>query len=171
MSRPTAKELLRETSSIRHWLRHCGVRPADLDDVTSDVVGRAWQSIERGNFQPSPNMKPRRALRVWLQGVTWRRASTFLNRAYLRNEILVEQVPDDRATTEEGEVIARSELTLLCGIPLKRRAVLLAHAMGCSIPEIAEALGIPVATAWSLLRLAKVDLLEILKRRAARDGR
>ena len=170
MSRPTAKELLRETSSIRHWLRHCGVRPADLDDVTSDVIGRAWESIDRGSFQASPNMKPRYALRVWLQGVTWRRASTFLNRAYLRNEVLVEQVPN-RTTTEEGEVIARSELTLLCGIAPVRRAVLVAHAAGCSMPEIAKALGIPVATGWSLLRLARADLLEILKRRAARDRR
>jgi RNA polymerase sigma-70 factor (ECF subfamily) len=170
MSRPTAKELLRETPSIRHWLRHCGVRHADLDDVTSDVIGRAWESIARGGFRPYPDIKPRYALRAWLQGVTWRRASTFLNRAYLRHEVLVEQVPD-RTTTDEGEVIARSELTLLCGIPLKRRAVLLAHAAGCGMPEIAKALGIPVSTGWTLLRLARVDLLAILKRRAARDGR
>ena len=169
MSQPKPDDLLRETPAIRRWLARLGVPEADLDDVVAEVIARAWASIARGNFKPDPELPPRTALQKWMWAVTWRQSSTFLSRAYRRHELIFAEVPDSRATTEEPAILARDELALLCGIPLKRRAVLLAHAAGCGIPEIAEALGIPVATAWSLLRLARVDLLAILKRRAARE--
>ena len=82
---------------------------ADIDEVTAETIAAAWESIERGRFQPYPEMKPRTALRSWLQGVAWRRASTFLGRAYRRREVSVEQVPEDSTTTTEGESLARSE--------------------------------------------------------------
>ena len=171
MSQPKPDNLLCETPAIRRWLARLGVPESDLDDVVAEVVASAWASIVRGTFKPDPGLAPKAALQKWIWGVTWRQGSTFLNRAYRRRELVYAEVPDSRTTTEEPAILARDELALLCGIPLKRRAVLLAHAMGCSIPEIAAALGIPVATGWSLLRLARADLLEILKRRAARDRR
>ena len=168
-TKPAAAELLREIDAIHFWLRRCGVCSVDIDEVTAETIAAAWESIERGRFQPYPEMKPRTALRSWLQGVAWRRASTFLGRAYRRREVSVGQVPEESTTTTEGEILARSELTLLDGIAAERRAVLLAHAAGCGMQSIAEAMGIPVSTAWTRLRLGRLDLLAALRRRAARE--
>lgn len=171
MSQPKPDDLLCETPAIRRWLSRLGVPESDLDDVVAEVVASAWASIVRGSFKPDPELAPKAAFQKWIWGVTWRQGSTALNRAYRRRELVFAEVPDSRTTTEEPAILARDELTLLCGIPLRRRAVLLAHAAGCSMPEIAKALGIPVSTGWTHLRLARVDLLAILRRRAARDRR
>jgi RNA polymerase sigma-70 factor (ECF subfamily) len=169
MSRPTPEELLNEAPTIRRWLARHGVPEVDLDDMTAEVIARAWASIAKGCFKPDPILAPRTALQMWIWAVTWRQSSTFLNRAYRRHELLLEDVPDNSAVTTEGEIIARSDLALLDGIEPERRAVLIAHAAGLQMHEIAAAMGTPVATGWSRLRLARVDLLAILKRRAARE--
>ena len=168
-TKPGAAELLLETKAIHFRLRNCGVSAADLDEVTAETIAAAWESIERGRYQPHPDAKPRSVLRAWLQGVAWRRASTFLGRAYRRREVLFEQVPDDITATTEDEILARDELSLLDGIAPERRSVLLAHAAGCSMQSIAESLGIPVATGWSRLRQGRIDILAALRRRAARE--
>ena len=61
MSRPTGAELVRETEAIRFWLRACGIPAVDLDDTTCDVIAAAWESIDRGLFDPYPRRS--RALR------------------------------------------------------------------------------------------------------------
>jgi RNA polymerase sigma-70 factor (ECF subfamily) len=169
MSRPTAKELLNESKTIRYWLSKSGVRAVDLDEVTADVIAATWESIERGHFQIFPGVKPRTALLAYMQGVTWHRAHAFLKRAYRRHELLFEQVPDDSTATPDARIIARDELTILDGLKPERRDVLLAHAAGCNVGEIAEATGVCVNTVWSRLRLGRRDLLAALRRRAARE--
>ena len=167
MSRPTGAELVRETEAIRFWLRACGIPAVDLDDTTCDVIAAAWESIDRGLFDPYPEAKPRAALRTWLHGVTWRRASTYHKRAFRRHEVLVEE-PSGRATTPEGALLARDELELLTEIAPRRRAVLLAFAAGLGIPEIAAAMGANESTTWGRLRQGRLDLLAILRREAAK---
>ena len=105
-TKPAPAELLREVEAIHFWLRRCGVCSADIDEVTAETIAAAWESIERGRFHPYPEMKPRTALRSWLLGVAWRRANTFLGRAYRRREVSVE-LPEDSTTTTEGEILAR----------------------------------------------------------------
>lgn len=169
MSRPTGAELLRETAAIHFRLRSCGVSAADLDEVTADVIAAAWESITRGLYQPQPTTRPRSVLRAWLQGIAWRRANTLYDRAYRHREVSVEQVPDVITASAEGQILARDELTLLCGIAPERRVVLLAHAAGCGVGEIAKAMGVCENTVWSRLRQGRLDLLAALRRRAARE--
>ena len=169
MSRPTGAELLRETAAIHFRLRSCGVSAADLDEVTADVIAAAWESITRGLYQPDPGAKPRSVLSAWLQGIAWRRANTLYGRAYRRREVSVEQVPETSAASSEGQLLARDELSLLCGIAPERRAVLIAHAAGCSVGEIAKAMGVCENTVWSRLRQGRLDLMAALRRRMVRE--
>ena len=58
----------------------------------------------------------------------------------------------------------------LAQVELHRRAVLILKDIdGQSIPEIAHALGIPLNTAYSRLRLARADLAGILTAKAAKE--
>ena len=71
-------------------------------------------------------------------------------------------LPDERANLEE-HTANRQELTLvlraLHAIASERREVLILHDIdGFAMPEIAEALAIPLNTAYSRLRLARRDL-------------
>ena len=78
-------------------------------------------------------------------------------------------MPEASTASAEGQLLARDELSLLCGIAPERRAVLLAHAVGCGVPEIAKAMGVCENTVWSRLRQGRLDLLAILRRRTARE--
>jgi RNA polymerase sigma-70 factor (ECF subfamily) len=56
-------------------------------------------------------------------------------------------------------------IRVLDKLDLDRRAVLVMHDLeGQTVPEIAAALGVPVATAYSRLRLAREDVAAALKR-------
>jgi RNA polymerase sigma-70 factor (ECF subfamily) len=58
--------------------------------------------------------------------------------------------------------LARSALETL---ELGRRAVFILHALDeCPMPEVARALGLPLNTAYSRLRLARADLALAVRR-------
>lgn len=88
-----------------------------------------------------------------------------------RDDLVSEIVstPDTAIRGPLAMIIACDELKILREVKPSRRKVLVAFGQGHGIPEIAEALAIPVATAWSRLRLARLDLLAALRRRAARE--
>jgi RNA polymerase sigma-70 factor (ECF subfamily) len=88
--------------------------------------------------------------------------------------------PDDAVaqdTPADERVAAREErdvfLAALDELDIARRALLVMHDVdGTPVPEIAEALQVPVNTAYSRLRLAREDLAARVKRiRNARGGR
>ena len=167
--RPSPEELLREAPTICRWLRRYGVPEGDLDDVTAETIAAAWLGVERGSYRPDPTMPRRAGLLCWIRGIAWRQGATALGRAYRRREVPSDQMPKDRATTIEDELVARDELSLLDALAPERREVLLAFAAGCGVPEIADAMGANVSTTWSRLRQGRLDLLAILRRRAARE--
>lgn len=171
--RPTAAELVRETKVLRRWLLHYGIDQCDVDDMAAEIVIAAWRAGQEDRYRPDPMAPDRVALLGWLRGIMWRAASTFLSRAYHQHEISVETVdlPKSRRVDIEEQIIARDEMALLSEIPFERRMIMIAHAAGCSMAEIAEAAGIHKNTAWSRLRLGREDLLAILRRRAARERR
>jgi RNA polymerase sigma-70 factor, ECF subfamily len=165
---PTPEELLSEAPTIRRWLRRHGVPPVDMDDLVAEVIAAAWRSIDRGRFKPDPTLAPRTALHIWIWAVTWRRSSATLRRAHRKHEVLVAQTPLGSAQSPEPCLLARDELALLSAIKPRRRAVLLAHAAGITIPEIAAAMGANISTTWSRLRQGRLDLLALLRREAAK---
>jgi RNA polymerase sigma-70 factor (ECF subfamily) len=152
---------------VWNTLRRLGVHEADLEDVVHEVFLAVYRRL--GDYEPS------RAIRPWLFGFCYRTASDYRGRAHRRHE-----VPDtavDRASDAPGadirlEALERQALVTaaLSKIELGRRAVFVMHEIdGASIPEVATALGIPVNTAYSRLRLAHEEFTQAVRRLQARQ--
>jgi RNA polymerase sigma-70 factor (ECF subfamily) len=136
-------------------LRRLGVPSASVEDLAHDVFITAWKKF--GEYDRA------RPIRPWLFGIAYRMASDFRSRAYQHRE-----VPDDDAdaaserTPPDGHV-ERTQARLLVAkaleaIPMERRGVFVMHELeGEGIPQVADALGIPLNTAYSRLRLARKD--------------
>jgi RNA polymerase sigma-70 factor (ECF subfamily) len=151
---PELREVFRaEASYVWNSLRRLGVRSSDLEDVTHDVfvvVHRKWSDYD-----------PARPMRPWLFGIALRVASDYRRSARIQRE----QVTDDLdrhgvtpATDEQIDQGRRRALVLeaLDALSAEQREVFVGHELeGASIPEIATAVGIPLNTAYSRLRLAR----------------
>ena len=170
-SKPKVDALLVVAPAIRRWLEYHRVPEIDRDDLVSEIVSTAWWSVQLGNFKPDPERDEQASLAAWIRGITWRHVSTYRGRAHRRHEQLFDpaDMPDTADRGPLAMIIACDELKILREVKPSRRKVLVAFGQGHGIPEIAEALAIPVATAWSRLRLARLDLLAALRRRAARE--
>jgi RNA polymerase sigma-70 factor, ECF subfamily len=147
---------------VWHTLRRLGIRERDLDDVAHDVFFEVYRARDRYD--------PTRALRAWLFGFAFRIAARHRRRASHRLEVLDEasERPDDAPTALE-HVLDTEALGVahraLEAMEIDRRAVFLMHEVdGFSIPEVAEALSIPLNTAYSRLRLARDEFRKRVRR-------
>ncbi len=166
---PTFREVFDEQLPfVWSTLRRLGVPDADREDVAHDVflhVFRHW-----------PDYDPTRPLRSWLFVFAARAASDHRRRARHRYEVLGD-VDESVATTSGAEPIrAREQQALLQealqSVDEERRPVLLLHELeGLAIPEVARALGIPLNTAYSRLRVAREELSAAVRRIHARGSR
>jgi RNA polymerase sigma-70 factor, ECF subfamily len=154
-----------EFSYVFRTLHRLGVRRADLEDLTHEVfvaVHRAYEQYD-----------PRRPIRPWLFGIAFRIALDYRRRARYTRErpddgVLepVDTAPlaDERLAKEQAR---RLVIAALDDVELDRRAMLVLHDLdGQSMPEIAHALGIPLNTAYSRLRLAREQLKAAVLRRS-----
>jgi RNA polymerase sigma-70 factor (ECF subfamily) len=151
-------------------LRRLGVRDADREDLVHEVFLKLHSRIS--------DYDATRPLRPWLFGFAYRVAAD--HRRLARHRVEVLGAPDDAVaqdTPADERVAAREErdvfLAALDELDIARRALLVMHDVdGTPVPEIAEALQVPVNTAYSRLRLAREDLAARVKRiRNARGGR
>lgn len=148
-------------------LRRLGIPVRDLDDVTHDVFLKVYRQL--GQFE-SP-----RALRPWLFGFAFRVAADYRRLSRNRCELLEPtDEPHDTAPSAMERMVFSERLEralgVLQGIELERRAVFILHELDeCTMPEVAEALGINVNTAYSRLRLAREDFKRAARR--LRSGR
>jgi RNA polymerase sigma-70 factor, ECF subfamily len=151
-------------------LRRLGVREADLEDLVHEVFIKVHARLF--DYDRS------RPVRPWLFGFALRVAADYRRLARHRIEVFGSSIePVDPASPadvriEAGEVRALVEAALDC-VELDRRAVLLLHDVDeVPVPEIARELGIPLATAYSRLRLAREELTAAVHRlRKARKAR
>jgi RNA polymerase sigma-70 factor, ECF subfamily len=158
-----------EFEYVWHTLRRLGVRERDLEDVTHDVFLAVHKKLH--TFDGARPKRP------WLFAFAYRFASDYRKLARHRREVL-ELAPEtrdhspsafDRAAFGETLDLARRALDTL---PLDRRAVFVLHELDeCPMPEVAEALGIPLNTAYSRLRLAREDLASAIRRFRLRGPR
>lgn len=152
---PTLAEIYRDNFRIV-WstLARLGVRRAELEDAVQEVFLVVHRRL--------PDYDPTRPLRPWLLGITYRVATAERRRARHHRE----QLTDDprrgavAGSDPEGEVIARRRAErihrALDTLDDERRAVFVMCEMeGVSGPEIAEALGVPLNTVYSRLRVAR----------------
>lgn len=138
-------------------LRRAGVSSAYLDDAAQET----WVVVHRrlGTFEG------RSSLRTWLAGVAMRVASD--HRRWRRRKDPHDPLPDEPtfATAEPSPEAALQRAQsaqlldrLLDAIPEERRAVFfLTELEQMSAPEVSEALGIPVNTVYSRLRVARAE--------------
>jgi RNA polymerase sigma-70 factor (ECF subfamily) len=153
---------------VWHTLRRLGVAERDLEDLAHDVFLKVYRARDRYD--------PVRSLRAWLFGFAFRMAAQYRRRARHRFEVLDD--PGERGESAPSaleRVIATETLdvarTALEALEINQRAVFLMHEVdGFSIPEVAEALSIPLNTAYSRLRLARKDFVERVRRLRARQG-
>jgi RNA polymerase sigma-70 factor (ECF subfamily) len=156
-----------EFAFVVRSLRRLGVPPRDLEDLTHDVFVTAFR--RRDAFDPSRPIKP------WLFGIAFRLAADFKRLVRHDRELPIEQAVEARdggRPPDEAAALAQDRqlvLDALARIELARRAVLIMHDIEeLPVPEIADALEIPLGTAYSRLRAARMDFSNAV--RALRQG-
>lgn len=148
----------RELGFVYNTLRRLGIRSADLPDATQEVFATVAGIL--GDYDPA------RPLRPWLFGIAYRVGMRYLDVAHRRREVPSEvpEAPDSSpaadAAIERQEARALARLALEAVEPARRAVLVLAHFEGLSVPEIADALQIPVNTAYSRLHRARAEFSE-----------
>lgn len=164
--RPEFREIF-DTQLYFVWnsLRRFGVADRDVEDVAHEV----FVVVDRHLAE----YDPARPLRPWIYAIAFRCASDYRRRAHRRHEILVDEHADaSDARPAADEVLLRAEESnlarrALLAVPEDRRAVVVLHDFEeVSMSDVADALGIPVKTAYSRLRLGREELLAAARRMA-----
>lgn len=158
-----------EVDFVMNTARRCGLSDADAEDVTQKVFLLLQRRLHTLHSPES--------VRPWLLTVTRRHAHSLAasNQRQPIEPLAADlgEIEDDDAMTEEQLLKSeqrRELLDLLEALEPSRRTVLVMHALDeVPVPEIAEALQIPVATVYNRLRLARRDLREAFARKHLSD--
>lgn len=152
--------------------RRFGVPPEALDDVVQEVFMVVHAKLDT---LTSPE-----ALRSWLYGIVRRTASGYRRKQRFDRApsvIAVEDIPNleaglSPADLAEQNAEVRQLWALLAEIePKKREVLVMAELEEFTCPEIAQALNIPINTAYSRLRHAREAFEAALARHKLRKVR
>ena len=154
-------------SYVFHSLARLGVPDHHRDDLVQEVFMTVHALFE--------DYDPTRPFRPWVFAIAYRISLRHRRKSASRRELMVEA---DAPATDAGPLEAleaaqtRERIRLaLETVEVHRRAVLILKDIdGQSVPEIAHALGIPLNTAYSRLRLAREDLAGALSATDRREG-
>lgn len=150
-------------------LRRLGVHDRDREDIVNEVFFRV-----HGRLETYDSSRP---LRPWLFAFCVRCAADYRKLARHRRE---EDPPEHEAwsadpspgpderllASERWKLVARALDTL----DLAHRSVFVMHEIDqVPVPTLAEALGIPVGTAYTRLRAARQDFAAFVRRDRAKD--
>lgn len=134
-------------------LKRLGVREADLEDVTQEAFVVVHRKL--GDFEGRSTVK------TWLFGICLRVAADFRKRAHVVREDLTDEVPDAVVPAAQGEVVARRQARALLDKVLdtldadKRATFVMFELEQLPMAEIAEAMGVPLQTAYARLYAAR----------------
>lgn len=147
-------------------LRGLGVNDADLDDSSQEVFLVVHRRLAE--------LDPERELRPWLYGILrlvaqnhrrGRRRSMQRQQALAQEPLPAAPGPLESLQTRDAARIVSAILPQL--EETRREVFLLVELEGMSVTEAASALGVPLNTAYSRLRLARADFKAALARRGA----
>jgi RNA polymerase sigma-70 factor (ECF subfamily) len=150
-------------------LRRLGVRDADLEDVCHEVFVSVHDHL--ASYDAS------RPLKAWLFGFALRKAANYRRRGRNFREVLGALTePSDPSPLADEQLEREEQHTLvvraLASMTFERRSVIVMHEIeGFPMPNIARELGIPLNTAYSRLRLARIDFAKAVHRLTARGSR
>jgi RNA polymerase sigma-70 factor (ECF subfamily) len=140
-------------SFVWRVLEHHGVRGSELEDATQEVfivVARKLDDLDDGV-----------SVRSWLYGIARRVASSQRRRAHVRREQLTDEPPASVDAARQHDDAERREAlgllqTVLERLPEEQRmAFVLREVEQLTIQEVADAMGCPLQTAYSRVRVAK----------------
>ena len=167
---PPAFDEMYAMQYIEVWrmLQRLRVPEADLADAVHDVFVVVHQKLS--------DYDPQRPLLAWLYGIAYRIACE--DRRRLRRTPLAQaevELQDHGPTPDEAFAARQAQEQVLLALEtldIEKRAVFVMHdASGLAMPEVAAALGIPLNTAYSRLRLARERFAVAIRRDAARGKR
>lgn len=147
-------------------LRRLGVAPSDADDACQEVFVVVFRKL--GEYEGRSQM------RTWLYGIAVRVAAAHRRKAHTRREVPTEEPvgPETAsAANPEGAVADREALALLDRAldeldDDKRAVFVLYEVEGLEMPEVAEAVGCPLQTAYSRLHAARKEVEKAMRRAA-----
>jgi RNA polymerase sigma-70 factor (ECF subfamily) len=151
-----------EAGYVWKTLRRLGVREADAEDLAHEVFLVLHRQL--------PTLDLARPLRPWLFAIAYRAATRHRRRGHVRHEVLDDRQdpPDGRPGADDQLAACQAQalvLEALQAIDPDRRAVFVMHEIdGVPVPGIAEALAVPLNTAYSRLRLAREDFAGSVRR-------
>lgn len=149
-----------EAKFVWNSLRRLGVKRADLEDVTHEVfiaVHRHWHQYDRA-----------RPLRPWLFAFAYNTAARYKDLVRHTREVLDDELEAVDPARGADEQLDRQKLqarlqVALDQLPIDQKAVFIMHDVDeTPIPEVADALQIPLNTAYSRLRLARGTLKKLI---------
>lgn len=150
-------------------LRRLGVSSTDLDDASQDVFVVVHRRLE--------TFEERASIKSWVFAIAMRVAKDYRRRTARQRQRQTDdsdlQLVCSRGTPEEAHLkqqAAAQVLVLLDGLDDEKRAVfVMAELERMPAPDIAMALGVPLNTVYSRLRLARAVFEEGAKRLQAKD--
>ncbi len=143
-------------------LRLLGVRAADVDDVTQEVLLAAVRQRH--------THEGRGTLRAWIRGICVRQAAKHRRKAYVRREVSTTSVPSAATTPHPDDVLEHTRqlrrlYAALESLKEAPRAVFVLYEIeGLSMREVANAVGCPLQTAYSRHRTARTHIQAAMRR-------
>ena len=156
------------SSDLYGFLVRSGARHAELEDLAHDVfvtAMRKWSTFDAT-----------RPVRPWLLGIAYRVLLDLRRRASSSREVGGElpdvageqQTGDDRVHAREAQALVQQALLSL--EEDRRAAFVMCELQGMSPAEAAEAMGAPLATTYSRLRVAREEFTAAVRRIQLRRG-
>lgn len=148
-------------------LKRLGVAPRDLEDVAHELFLQVLKRL--------PECDMSQPIRPWLFAFAVRYAADYRRLARHKTDLLGSEEPVATSSSPEGALAAvereRLVLRALESIDMDRRAVFVLHELDeVPMSEITTALGIPLHTGYSRLRVAREEFVAGV-RRLTRQGK
>ena len=143
-------------------VRYLGVHPSEIEDVCQEVFVVVHRRLPEFDAEGSASMT------TWLYAVCVNVIRNHARRAYRTREKSMASPPEPVAEASHEEAFDRARAATrlrrkLATLDDDKREVFLLHDVeGASMKEIAQALGIPLQTGYSRLRVARQRLEEEL---------
>ena len=159
----------KEFSYVWRALARLGVSDADREDLTNEVFFQVYRRLSTADLE--------RPMRPWLFGFAFRIASTHRRLARHRFERPCDVLEAPDSAPSAHETLERREAQALVDraledLSLEQRAVFVLHEIDdYKMPEISEALSIPLNTAYSRLRLARERFTAAVRRLKAEGSK
>jgi RNA polymerase sigma-70 factor (ECF subfamily) len=154
-------------------IRRFGVPREAVDDLVQEVfivIHRRLNTLEHVESLPS-----------WVYGVVRKTVSTYFRARHTRRAIfskdpVLDDTPGSLQPSPLDHLALDDDVALLSRLlrpldPAKREVLMLAELEEMTVPEIAAAVGIPLNTAYSRLRVARLEFNEALARHRAQKSR